>query len=351
MKRVRYLNPPRSSQSGSVLILALWVVFFLAALTVATGAHVSAVLNAAERMTERVQARSLAAAGAAQAAAVIMRQTNTWDGLSERAWNRDETMFREVPLADGGVFSVVYVTRTSTGGSVTNFGVCGEEGKINLNRASHDLLTSLFSEVAGAGAADTEALAAAVLRWRGEDKDERLTEGAKPDYYPPNSSVSEASAGPLKSVEELLLIDGMTEALYARLIPLVTVYGTGLVNINAAQAAVLTVLALAAAGEQQAGNGAGASLADKIVRFREAGNAFEKADYAAMRSELERFSPLTSDEGTVFAAMMGALTVRSTAFSGTAYGRYSSAGGGNPVLRVEFVWNAQARRGAMWRER
>jgi len=95
--------------------------------------------------------------------------------------------------------------------------------------------------------------------------------------------------------------------------------------------------------------GAVVSLVRKLAGFREAGLVFEKADYAAMRAELEQFAALTGDEGTVFTAMAAMLTVRSTAFGGTAYGGGSPEGG--PVLQVDFVWDAQARRYAMWRER
>lgn len=332
---------------GSVLILALWVVFFLAALSVAVGSHVSAVFSAAERLSARVQARAAAAAGTAQTAAVIMAQTNTWDGLAERAWNRDETRFGVIPLADGGTFSVVFVTPDTEGGAVTNIGVIGEEGKINLNTSRTNLLAALFLTAGGLGDAEASALSAAVFAWRGDGDDERLTAGEESGYSTQINQSGDAATRRMTQVEDLLQVEGVDVALYARLRPFLTAHGSGLVNINAAASMVLEALGTAVVTPES--GGAVVSLVRKLAGFREAGLAFEEAEYAAMRAALEQFTALTGAEGTVFTAMAAMLSVNSTAFSGTAYGGDSLAGG--PVLQVDFVWDTQARRFVMWRER
>lgn len=333
---------------GSVLILALWVVFFLAALSVAIGSHVSAVFSAAERLSARVQARAAASAGAAQAAAVIMANaTNDWDGVAEKAWNRDETRFQDVPLADGGAFSVVFVTPDADSGSVTNIGVIGEEGKINLNTSRTNLLSALFVTAGGLGDAEAAALSAAMVLWRGDGGDERLTAGEGSGYPAQTSPGGKVAPRRMTHVEDLLQVAGVDAALFARLRPFMTVHGSGLVNINAAAPTVIEIVGLAVAAPER--SGAVVPLVRKLVGFREAGLAFEKAEYAAMRAALEQFAVLAGDEGTVFTAMVAMLTVRSTAFSGTAYGGGSPAG--NAELQVDFVWDTQARRFVMWRER
>ena len=340
-------------QRGSVLILSLWVVFFLAALAVAIGSHVSSVFSAAERLSARVQARAAAAAGAAQAAAVIMAQTNAWDGVAEAAWNRDEEQFKDVPLADGSVFSVVFVTPDAEGAAVTNIGVIGEEGKINLNlnlnlNTSHtNLLSALFVVAGGLGDAEAVALSAAVVAWRGDvGDDERLTAGAKSGYSAKTSMEGEPVLRPMTQVEDLLQVDGVSAALFARLRPFITVHGLKRVNINAASPTVLEAWGKAAA--PQVDPGTIVSLVRMIVGFREAGTAFKDED------SLKQFAnSLPDDEGTAFRAMTsegnGIRTFASTAFGGTAYGGGSPEGG--PVLQVDFVWDAQARRFVMWRER
>jgi len=327
-----------SRRKAIVLILALWVVFFLAALSVAIGSHVSSVFSAAERLSARVRARAAASAGAAQTAAVIMaNETNGWDGVAEKAWNRDETLFGEIPLADGGLFSVVFTMPDAEGSVVTNIGVIGEEGKINLNSAPINLLTALFVTVGGLGDADALALALAVDVWR-TGSDEPLTANTKSGYSPQT----------MDNIEALLQIEEVSAALFTRLSPFITVYGSGLVNINAAEPRVLKALATA---DAPAGSGVVVdSLVQKLVGFREAGLAFEKAaSFADMESALEQFPPLTGDEKNVFKKMVGKATVKSTAFGGTAYGGTPSAG--EAAVQVDFVWDRQARRFVMWRER
>lgn len=337
-----------SNRRGSVLILSLWVVFFLAALSVAIGSHVASVFSAAERLSARVQARAAAAAGAAQAAAVIMaNETNAWDGVAGKAWNRDETQFKDAALADGGTFSVVFVTPDAKGGAVTNVGVIGEEGKISLNTSHTNLLTALFMTAGGLGDSEAAALTAAVVAWRGGGGDERLTAGAKSGYSAQTSTVGKVADRRMAHIEELLEVDRVDAALFARLRPFITVQGSGLVNINAAAPTVLEALGMAVASPQS--GGAVVSLVRKLAGFRAAGLAFEKADYAAMRAALEQFAALAGDEGSVFTAMAAMLTVHSTAFGGTAFGGMSPSG--EPVLQVDFVWDRQARRFVMWRER
>jgi len=334
------------SAGGSVLILALWVVFFLAALTLATGAHVAAVLGAAERLTLRTRVQAEASGAAAYAAAVIMSQTNAWDGLPAKAWNRDERVFGNADVS-GVRFSVAFASPES-GGTVRRTGVIGEEGRININRASPRLLATFLTMAAGMGLPDAESLAAAIVAWRG-GSDEMLTGGEGSGYYSDTTGGGLSKGRPLRSTEELLLIKGVDEDLFHRIEPFITVYGSGLVNINAASATVLESLGVSLSGAAASG-AAAASLAARIVRYREAGNAFEKAEYLAIRTALERFDPLTGDEGTVFTAMAGALAVRSTSFGGTAYGGGEHAEGG-PAVLVDFVWDAQTRRFVMWRER
>ncbi len=334
------------TSGGSVLILALWVVFFLAALTLATGSHVSALLSAASRLSARVHAQAQAAAGAAYAAAIIQSQTNTWDGLPGSAWNRDDKLFHDVDM-DGIRFSLMFSYYGPDGVESVN-GVLGEESKINLNRAPRGLLSALFMTAGSLSLSDADALAVAVAHWRGDD-DEQLTEEGGRGYYSQTALESLRSPRLFESPDELLLVDGMDERLYGRLLPYVTVYGSGLLNINAALPVVLEALGVYAAGD--GGKVLAAPvLAGRIVRYREAGNGFKEADYLSIRADLEGFEPLSGDEGPLFTAMAGMLTVRSTAFAGTVFGAVPDAEGRYP-MQIDFVWDSEKHRFAMWRER
>jgi type II secretory pathway component PulK len=335
-----------SGRSGSVLILSLWVVFFLAALAVAIGSHVSTVFGGAERLSARVKARAAAVAGAAQAAGVVMAQTNAWDGLSASAWNRDESLFKAIEMADGRTFSVVFARPDGEGTIVTNYGIIGEEAKINLNTSHTNLLSALFEVAGGMSQADAEALSVEVSAWRSADDDERLTAGATSGYSAQTRPDEEEALRRLLHIEDLLEIEGVDAALVERLRSVVTVFGVDLVNINAASPVVLEVLGTAVASEDR--REALSSLVRKLVGFRDDGKAFDQADYTAMRKSLDQYAALTGEEGSVFTAMASLLTVRSTAFSGTAFGTVDED---SPLLQVDFVWDTQARRYVMWRER
>lgn len=346
-----YQNRPRCLVgSGSVLILALWVVFFLAALTLATGAHVAAVLSAAERLTERTRAQAEATGAAAYAAAVIMSQTNTWDGISQSAWNCDERVFHDVEVSETRI-SVSFAS-PEVGGKVRRFGVLGEESRININYAKFPVLTAFFMTVAELGKPEAEKLATEVFIWRGDSESLTSDDGK---VYPSSLTGLSAEGRPLRSPEELLLVKGVDEGLFRRIQPFMTVYGKGKVNINAASETVLEVLGVAAAQSRELAGGAvaAASLAAKIVRFREAGNAFEKSDnfnVEDIRIPLKQFEPLIGDELEVLGDMVASLTDRSDSFGGTAYGGGGSAVA-EPTGQIDFVWDVPTRRFVMWRVR
>jgi type II secretory pathway component PulK len=366
--------------SGSVLILALWVLFSLAALTIATASRVMAVLSAAERLGQRAQARAQGWAGSALAVAVISEEfdrtagqgtnavsgigtnsptgigTNSaagWDGLQSQSFSRDADKFN-VMFSRGGrdtVISIGFETSNADGKSVTNSGVLGEESRVNLNLASSNVLAAIIRKAAEIGPADAEVLAAAILHRRG-DHDEMLTAGTGNGYYSQEKAPSQGAGKPLRTLDELLLIPGVDAELVKRLEPYVTVYGSGRININAASVDILEVLGGASAGGLPAGGGSAASLADKIARFREAGNAFERPVYLEIRTALEQFEPLTGDEGAVLTAMASGLDVKSTAFGGTVYaGEGPGAREDDDLARlVDFVWDTEERRYVMWRE-
>lgn len=91
------------------------------------------------------------------------------------------------------------------------------------------------------------AIAQAILDWRDEDEDSHPM-GAEDFYYQGLSPAYETKDGPFESVEELLLVKGMSPALFALLAPYLTVYGSGRVNINTAARPVLRALGLSETG-------------------------------------------------------------------------------------------------------
>ncbi len=344
------LNSPRASCQGSVLILVLWVLFFLVTLTIAVGSHVAAAISAAERLWIRTESRSLAEAGAHQALAVAMRQTNAWDGVAEGAWNRDEAFFADVPVGDG--FCSIYHTEVGRNGSiVTNVGIVGEDGKLNLNAILADkneptklALGVLLASVGDLDAEESQAIAAAIEDWVDED-DEILTGGAENSYYTSLSPPYECANAPMRCISELRLVRGVDCELYERLVPYVTVYGSGHVNMNCAPEPVIAALA-EAFSTREPDPDACASLAEKIADFRRAGGAFRTDDdFRTPPEELE----LTGDEQSLLGGIPpSGLDRISSAFRGVASGVVGEDG--NSGMSVEFVFDTRTGLFVYWNE-
>ena len=112
--------------------------------------------------------------------------------------------------------------------------------RLNLNRATQGEIQRLLTALRiDAGEADR--LAQRILDWRDRDTFKR-PRGAERDDYVRAGARALPSDEDFARVEEIRDIEGMTPALYARVAPLLTVLGTGQVNVNTAPAAVLASL-------------------------------------------------------------------------------------------------------------
>lgn len=108
-------------------------------------------------------------------------------------------------------------------GSELSIAVFNETSRINLNRAQPDLLAKLLT-VLGVEQEKADSLAAAMVDWRDED-DLALLNGAEDADYAKAGYPIGAKDAPYESVEELRQVLGMTEEIYQRLAPEVTVDG------------------------------------------------------------------------------------------------------------------------------
>ena len=324
----------KAGSRGSVLILAMWSLFFLAALAIAIGSYVSAGLMLASHIQGRVRIEAVARAGVDRAIMEIMcRATNGWDGMQADAWNRRADAFSGV--LPGGSFEVVWTAIAADGKPVSSGGVIGEERNININMASEKVLAALFVRARIEG--DVETLAKAVVSRR-DMAGAPLTDETETDY-------DARRAKPYGAVAELLMVPGMSAEALGRLQPLLTAYGSGKINVNAADTVVLASLADGTgAGTVQARD----SLARKIAVFRETGRRFVEPTVNALVGELSDFSVLTPGEVEVFTAMMPELAIGSTCFGGNAVAKHASERG--EERRIEFVFDVPRRCMLAWME-
>ena len=126
-----------------------------------------------------------------------------------------------------------------------------ESARINLNRATREVLDRLFQEI-GVEKSNRDVIVDSIQDWRDPNEEHRLN-GAESDYYLRLPVPYRSKNADFDSVDELLQVQGVTRAmLYGRpdvpgLAEHLTVFGTGAINVNTASPVVLRALGLAPA--------------------------------------------------------------------------------------------------------
>lgn len=224
---------------GSVLIVVVWVVTLLSLLVAGLGSQGAFALGLTDRLGDQLRL-SYAARGGLAAALTLLAQdpSPSFDGTNE-PWIDDEQTFARQPVGEGWVT----VSYPKPDGSGTAYGLIDEDRKLNLTTAPEEALERLLILAAGLRKDEADRLTDAILDWRDADREQRPY-GAEDFYY----SGYESKDGPFENLEELLLVRGMSPAIAARVLPYLTVYGSGAVNVNTAEAVVLQALSLSKTG-------------------------------------------------------------------------------------------------------
>ncbi len=314
-------------RTGSILILTLWTIFFLAALAVAVSSYVELNVVLASEAGGGTRAYFCALAGVETARQVAFADTNEWDGAGE-AWFDSADLFKEVKCGEGYFSLIGRIMRD--GNVVTNYGLTDEEGRININKADEPLLAAMWQMIGGADNETATELTHAVLDWR-DPGDDPLTQGAESSYYASLDPPYKCHNDEFVNLHELLLVKGVTCELFSRVRPYLTVYGEGKVNINTASAPVLRCVARASGADDEVSS----SLAGKIAAFTQSGRRFEEADDAAVRRILKDAGGLTDKEGNVLSRIFVRLKINSDYLRGSSYGMVP--GGAKFGRVIEFV--------------
>jgi DNA uptake protein ComE-like DNA-binding protein len=214
----RYCRP-RPRRSASVLVLALIVVALLTLGAMSFFERMFAEHRAARAFGRQLQARRFAESGVdyvkavlTQDPAAVYQSGGTYDSPS---------LFQGVLVLDDeiaafrGRFTVLAPQLQYDGnyGGV-RYGLENESSRLNLNTVlladnyEEDGARQLLMALRGM----TEPVADAILDWLDEDDEPRLL-GAEQDYYTSLDSPYKPRNGPLQTIEELLLVRGVTPAL------------------------------------------------------------------------------------------------------------------------------------------
>lgn len=315
----------------------LWSLFFLAMIAVAINSYVRPQMEFSSRLSGAARLYYIARAGVQRAILEVENDaTEDYDSLYD-SWSVNDEVFGNVSFGPG-TFSVVKAA--PSGGSKEQYGLTDEESKININKASHDVLRNLFVNEAAISEKDADGIADAILDW--VDKDEALhKDGKEDDYYQSLSEPYHCKNGPFEAVEELLLVAGVTRESFDKVKDIITIYGDGMVNINTAGARALKALGLSE------------EAAEEIIKFRSEQNSKKEdeapsnvfTDASAIAEVLKKAD--VGDQDATITRAAAVLGVKSDNFRGVVKGSIIHGGKSETIT---FVYDRNDKIIKYWRE-
>jgi DNA uptake protein ComE-like DNA-binding protein len=187
--------------SAMVIVLVLWAVALLALLAGGLSFAVRQNLAISNIENDRIVAHWMARAGVERAVAELKDDVTKMD-MQRESWGDDEDAFKGVKLI-GGSFSVMYGDDRDI--PEVRYGVCDENGKLNINSATKEQLMELPNM--------TAPIASAIIDWR-DSNEEPETDGIERSYYAAKVHPYTIRNGMFKTVRELLLVRGVTPELF-----------------------------------------------------------------------------------------------------------------------------------------
>ncbi|HOW42508.1 MAG TPA: type II secretion system protein GspK [Candidatus Omnitrophota bacterium] len=232
------------TKKASILLIALWTLATLSAFAVILSNQVRQKLELVRSLEARNKLHYIAEAGVLQAKAEIVKLKDKPALALKDEWSVNDMLFKNRAVGEG-IVSIVYETVDEQAQRVERYGLIDEERKININKASREVLERLFRAALGADDTEAQNLAAAIIDWRDSDSELTVPLGSAEDpYYRTSSSSYEAKDAPFEIVEELLLVKGFSQNIFDKLKDYITIYGSGKVNLNTASRPVLLAVGL-----------------------------------------------------------------------------------------------------------
>ncbi len=276
----------RKSETGVALVLTLLITAILVALIIETNYSTQVDLRIAGNLRNDLQALYLAKSGVNIAISYLkydLQNTET-DDLTED-WAKSYPPF---PVGEG----FVKVTIEDENGKIDINKVVKENGEVDPK--IQESLSILFER------AEVEmGILNSIIDWIDPDDDPR-PEGAEDYHYGSLDPPYACKNGPLDTISELLMIEGVTDEVYEKISQHLTVYSDGKININTANKEVLVCL----------DNGIDEGIAEVIIQFREE-KPFDTPD---------ELKDVLNDE-ELYTRISAIITVHSNTFSVVSIGR------------------------------
>jgi general secretion pathway protein K len=266
------------TQTGIALLIVLWILTILMVVVLSFSYLIKTEMLATLSFKGGMERKLLAEGGVERGIMelfyrnVYKNQTVELEG--REVWRVDGTSHT------GQVGDGFYTTR-----------IIDESGKVDINTVSEVLLKNLVVN-AGIQAEEADVVVDSIMDWKDPDDLHRL-HGAESDYYMSLANPYEAKNARFDSLEELLLVKGVTpEILYGSnekkgIINFLTVHSKrNTVNVNAAPKEVLLAVP-----------GITPELADAIISYREGKEIQDLAEIQGIVGDSNPLAPYLSTQG------------------------------------------------------
>ncbi|UCG59184.1 MAG: general secretion pathway protein GspK [Phycisphaerales bacterium] len=233
----------KTRQHGFVIVVVLCMIICLTALLLAFNNRARVNLHTVDTLRKSAQALNCARSGLNIALAVIRDSDK---GPADESMLRLRAGEESIAVGDGEC----RITATEENGKLNINLLKDEDGKLNRMRIEQLLrLIDLLNRQSPSNPHIGYGLVPAIVDWA--DSDDQVTclpfvkrenMGAESDYYRSLTPTYSCKNAPLETVEELLLLKGVTPEILDRIGEYVTVSGDGKVNINYAPKPVIESL-------------------------------------------------------------------------------------------------------------
>ena len=229
----------RGNQRGVALIMVLWVLMILSVVVLEFSYGMKTEARITRNFQEEVQLYAMAEGGIQRAVVELVYKHDARVQQKRKAL-KDEGLAPEQQewVTDGREYALPF----DAGDCAIR--ITGEGGKVNINSVSEPLLRKIIGNLGLEGEA-RDVVVDSILDWRDPDDFYRLN-GAENDYYRSLKEPYDCKNGNLDSIEELLLIRGVTPDLFYGKKPEKTEEG----DSPAESAGLKGVFSIYAAGEQ-----------------------------------------------------------------------------------------------------
>ena len=283
-------------ESGSILVFVLWIVIFLSVTAVTLGEQAQLGAALVVGRVQRVKAHASAWAGIISALDELRGDPSALEKMSFE----ERKAFHHGELKDGR-FDIFYKQEGQT-----RDGIQEEEAKINLNALTAQTSQVLFQliQLLGFDEEHSRVVAASVVDWRDDDHDPPGSGyGAEDDFYSRLAKPYRCKNAAFDSLEELMLVRGVSRELYEKMKDYATIYPKSAsrlgINFQTAPAVVIQALGRSFIGDYGRLTVDDADqLAGKIIDFRRGDDGKDK----------------TGDDRKLDAALLGLTTSQEVLF-------------------------------------